>query len=399
MQKKRFLFILWIAAGLLIWSGCAPGAISEDLTPMPSEPETFPSGTAVPPAAAKPTLTVTSEPEPTAAVDIIAGCPSENEEGKLYIDRANGFCLLYPADFETQSYREFEYDRTRFLGPLLEANAMETLRVILTIESNGPAQEMGVSQYAQRWIDLFASGLELEQDTAVLGGQQAVVYSGLPAFGPGEQSAFVVASNMKYRIALSPQIGSVPDLDKQAQQAWQMVTSTIVFFQPQEERQYTGPEDACPQADGAYRQYINFTNGYCLLYPDDFEQTPDFPGELVGGPILDSTTSWGEVRASLTVGALGHFPDKTLMDVLEPRRQFIDESSIQQTTIAGYPALTFRDPRGPWASRQAMILVDGFVYTIVNQPWEPERYPEGMPYLDRIWETVSGSLAFFTPWR
>lgn len=46
-----------------------------------------------------------------------------------------------------------------------------------------------------------------------------------------------------------------------------------------------------------------------------------------------------------------------------------------------------------------MILVDGFIYTIVAQPFEPGRYPDGMPFLDRLWETVTGSLIFFDPWK
>ena len=49
--------------------------------------------------------------------------------------------------------------------------------------------------------------------------------------------------------------------------------------------------------------------------------------------------------------------------------------------------------------RALQILVDGFAYTIVAQPFEPERYPAGMPFLDQIWTTVTGSLAFFTPFR
>ena len=44
-------------------------------------------------------------------------------------------------------------------------------------------------------------------------------------------------------------------------------------------------------------------------------------------------------------------------------------------------------------------MVDGFAYTIVAQPFEPEAYPDGMPYLNQVWDTVTGSLAFFDPFR
>jgi len=401
MFKIKHILRWSLLAGMLVLSACAPGSSFQDPTAVPDEPETPPASPIpsewVPTATIQPTSSV--EPTATPIPDAAAGCPTPSDDSLLYISLENGYCFLYPASFEQNTSLEQGYDRVVFLSPLVESNAMQTLRVFLTVETNGPADELDSFQYALKWIEWFAPGLEPERETGFIGGQPAVLFYDLPAYGPGEQSAFVIANGFKYRITLSPQEGDVPELDEQAQKAWDRLTSTIVFFEPQSERSYVRPEDVCPQGDTDFKLYTHLTDGYCLLYPADFEQTPDFPGQFVGGPVLEAGTAWGDVRASLTVGTFGYYPDQSVLQVMEPRSDVIDTTSIVETTIAGYPAVIFREPRGPWASRQAMISVEGFVYTLVHQPWEPGRYPAGMPYLDRIWETVTGSLAFFDPWR
>ena len=52
---------------------------------------------------------------------------------------------------------------------------------------------------------------------------------------------------------------------------------------------------------------------------------------------------------------------------------------------------------GPIPSSDTLIVANDWQYTIVNSPCTPEERPEGMLYVDRLWDTVTGSLAFFTP--
>lgn len=87
------------------------------------------------------------------------------------------------------------------------------------------------------------------------------------------------------------------------------------------------------------------------------------------------------------------------MDMLQERMDFIDPGSIVETRIGGYPAVVFKDVNGAWPSRQAFVVVNGDAYTILGQPWDPERFPDGIPQLDRVWETTVGNLRFFDPWR
>jgi hypothetical protein len=77
----------------------------------------------------------------------------------------------------------------------------------------------------------------------------------------------------------------------------------------------------------------------------------------------------------------------------------VNPDTLVETVIAGNQALIFQGPHEPWTHRQAFISVNGMIYTIVAQPEEPERYTQGIPYLERAWNLAVDSLAFFTPWR
>ena len=42
---------------------------------------------------------------------------------------------------------------------------------------------------------------------------------------------------------------------------------------------------------------------------------------------------------------------------------------------------------------------DDVVYTFVGQPWDAEKFPQALPDVERLWEKVSESIAFFDKWQ
>jgi hypothetical protein len=46
---------------------------------------------------------------------------------------------------------------------------------------------------------------------------------------------------------------------------------------------------------------------------------------------------------------------------------------------------------------QSYSITNGLVYSIWASPYDPERYLEAVGNLDRIWQTVTDSLRFFSP--
>ena len=401
MVKRRCLHILPVIMLLGATLACSFGGSDPTDTPMPAEddPDTHTNTeqTSAPATdAPEPAETSTPTEEPTPVIV----CPEETEDMNLYVSWDNGFCLLYPAYFEQQPDHERPGEMLSLVGPALDSQAMETFRVFLRVTYNGPADGLDSAGYANRWQELFLPNMQSVQgEDANIGGQPAVILYNLPAYGT-EQSAFIVANGIKYRITMMPQVGDIAELDEHTNLVWNTALDSIVFFEAHNERPVVRPGDGCPVETADTRLYTSLQDGYCMLYPAaDFQPAPDFPGQIVGGPILDTVESFGEVRTSLTLGTFGSFPDQTPLEVLDPRMEFIDETSVIETTIGGYPAVLFRNPSGPWTSRQAMISYNGFIYTIVAHPWEPERWPQGIQYLDNLWTTVVDSLAFFDRWR
>jgi hypothetical protein len=346
-----------------------------------------------------PTDAPTIIPDPTATPDPVALCPEAGEGESQYVSLENGYCMVYPEGFELRDDPQSPQLGVDLIGPLLDPDAFETIAVFMQIEFTGPAEGLDSRAYADRWQELFLAKMgRLPQEGAVLDGHEGVVLRGIPGF-TAQRGIFIVVNENKYRLTLSPQPEDFPELTDPANQVWDTVTGSIHFFPPQNDRPVRRAEDVCPLASGDTLGLVVQIEGYCLLYPADFSLDPDFSDRIVGGPLIDDIEPWGEIYTSLTLGTFGYFDVESPVELLEPRMDTIEPGSIEEVIIGGNPAVIFRNTAGPWASRQAMILVDGFIYTIVAQPFEPGRYPDGMPFLDRLWETVTGSLIFFDPWK
>jgi hypothetical protein len=249
-------------------------------------------------------------------------------------------------------------------------------------------------------LETVIGGGALAQSEAVLGGQAAVVIDNLPGMMMGQRGAFVVANGAKYQITLLPQPQDVPELADAATHAWDTVTQSIVFFPPQRPDAVVRSTDVCPVATADTKLLISEVGGYCLLYPVDFELDPTVPYDaIVGGPELGPVEGFPSVRVSLGIGGAYPLVDMTPEQVLQPGVENTDPDSVVATTIGGYPAVTSDFIAGPWLQRNAVILVEESYYTFSSGPWDPDLFPQALPDVERLWQTVSSSIAFFDPWR
>ncbi len=343
---------------------------------------------------------VTASPvvEITATVDPLAACPLPTDGTSLYISRRNGYCFLYPVGIEISTDTAYP-EQVGLFGRILDNGSQERPRASLYIYAYGPADGLDSAGYADKWKSMQVLMDEPPREERMVDGTNAIILKNLPSFF-GEQSAFLVIHDFKYRISLMPDPEMVPDLAPDLAAMWESVLSSIHFFPAEGEFPLVRAADVCPVENADQRVMINELEGYCFAYPIDFTPIPDFIGRVEGGPILDNVEGFGDVRTSITVGTFGRFIDSTPRDVISSRLDLIDASSIMDTTLGGYPAVVYRNPQGPWAARNAVIvLADGSVYTIVAQPLEPERWPAGIEFFDRMWNTVTTTLQFFTPFR
>ena len=338
--------------------------------------------------------------------DPAALCPQAGEGTTLYLSTENGFCFLYPADLKLQPDPLRPAEAVLLLGPLAEPGAMETVALNVTVASNGPADGLDSAGYAAAWLQYNmpapalaqTPGLEVTQTPATIGGQPAMVVDNLPGMMINLRGAFVVAGGVKYQVTMLPQPQDVPQLADAATQTWDTVTGSIVFFPPQNTRTVVRAADVCPAATADTKLLVDEVGGYCLLYPADFAIDPDLPTTIAGGPELGPYSDFAHVRAALSVGTypLGQM---TPEQALQPPVENSDPNSAAAASIGGYPAVTYDFIAGPWRQRNAAVVVNGRVYTLVAQPWDRELFPQALPDVERLWNTASTSITFFDPWH
>lgn len=412
MLEHRFKFsVLFLILALALVSGCRPVVDSISSRPEAAIPDeslpASPDTAGVPAATSAPAATSTPAGEPPASADPMANCPREEPGRHLYASEINGFCFLYPDGFTIQPDELRPDEVVKLVGPREEAGPkqMELATVTLWVASNGRADVADSAAYAQKWREYNISSMdpaEIIQEDTTIGGYPAVILNGLPGMIL-QRAGFVVANGFKYSMTISPQPGFVSELDEPVRKAWEMMVTSIYFFPPLIPRETAIVSEVCPQPGPGMKVLVREPEGFCFLYPEDFELNPNFYGR-VEGPNLGNWEDFENVRVALT---LGTYPALASDQAQTPREYAavvndIDPDTLQDLTIGGAQAVIFKinPPSGPWASRLAYILTaDGRVYTIVNDPWEPERWPESSAPFEAVWETVTGSLTFFPPWK
>jgi hypothetical protein len=395
MKKSTFIGLkkrVFLAGTVFLVLGCGliPGLGNQPISP------TLPTTTQVP-----------MEPiDLTQTTDPLAACPKPTGETQLYVNLDDGYCLLYPNGFTVQA--------TIGIPPLPTLNITGaqvitpgpkqqegSFNAAMSIVRNGPPEGMDSQTYVAQWLERFAPSMSLPQDAITIGGIPAVRVRNIPSYG-SVLGAFVVSPFARYSINLTPEPEfSDPALANQANLVWNTVVNSLVFFEPQKDMGYISSPQVCPQAREGEIGYINQIDGYCMVYPSDFGEDPIFPGRIIGGPILGDTADFKDVQTNLMVGTFGIANGQSPRDYLSRLPEgYYDPASIADMTIGNSPAVVYTNLAGPWKSRNAFIVLPGGgVYTIVSQPDDFGLFPEGVPYLNRLFNSVEGSLQFFTPWR
>ena len=347
----------------------------------------------------------TQEPTvPDATMDPIAACPAPGGDTQQYINREDGYCFLYPDGFSIQMSDFPPYPALNITGAQVVTPAPSQMEGFfnagINIYRNGPPEGMDGASYATRWLELF-NQMDLVLEPLSMDGISAVMVRHVASYG-SQRSAFIVSPWARYTIDLFPEPEfSDPLIAAQANLVWDTVLNSIKFFEPQSPGDYVRADDICPAAGSGQRAYRNMVDGYCYLYPDDFSEDPTFPGRILGGPIWGDIGDFRDVQTNLVVGTFGKANGQTPRDLLFARpSDMYDTSSLLDTTMGGNPAVVFTNIAGPWHARDAIIVTSSdAVYTIVSQPLEPVQFPAGIPYLDRLWSTITSSLQFFSPWQ
>jgi hypothetical protein len=338
--------------------------------------------------------------------DPLGDCPEPSAGTQLYVNLDDGYCLLYPEGFTIKPGSGIP------ALPLLSITGPQVItpgpkqqegffNSVLNINRNGPPEGLESQGYASMWLERFAPAMNLPQEQISIGGIPSVRVRNLPSYAT-ETAAFVVSPYARYTVNLYPEPElSDPALAAQGNLLWETVINSMYFFEPQKDIGYIPSSQVCPQPAEGEAGYVNQIDGYCMVYPTDFREDPSFAGRIIGGPILGSTPDFPDVQTNLVVGTFGVSDGMTPRDFLARLPEsYYDPGSVVDMTIGGAPAVVYNNLAGPWRSRNAyIVLPSGDVYTIVSQPDDPVLFPEGIPYLNQLFNPVVMSLQFFTPWR
>ncbi len=325
-------------------------------------------------------------------------CPEPGEDTKLYLSEEDGYCFLYPADFEqSKDWPGYGPGNVSLAAP--QHDPGQSVYFYVQVMYNGQAVEGETAQtYADKWQTIHnLSGVILPTTADTIGGEQAIIVQNMRGAGISDpylnQTAFVISHNQKYRIALHNADGWAQAFEEQAQVAWETITSSIVFFPPGDVQETITANQVCPHPGEDTQLLVNEAQGFCFLYPSDFEPDQQTTGGLSKNLVID-TVDGMEIRPQLGFVVSGAAQGLTLADIA----QHNGVNSVQEITIDGQPAITFLDEATvPGPVYTGRVIKNGLVYSIWVSPYDPERYPEAVNDLDRIWQTVTDSLRFFSP--
>ncbi len=148
--------------------------------------------------------------------------------------------------------------------------------------------------------------------------------------------------------------------------------------------------EQCPLQQAGSIAYRNENAGYCLLYPDQFEEVPN----ALLNTIIIELRGEGEVRPSLMLQARWTL-EQTLEDVAAEQQAEHPDITLQftQTTIGGQPAIVTDNIPG---RRQAFVIANGYLYMLTAQPLD-DNLSIASGITDDLWKTVTDSLVFFAP--
>ena len=159
---------------------------------------------------------------PNEAVEQFSFCPTGRQESSPYVNPRGGYCLLYPSYFTQQDITV--PDVTIFAGPgdpTIPEPVQVTLQVA-TEAANGRSLEQVVAEALAAH-----PGVEIEQSEVELGGETAVLLTGLPARTLGHD-LYVIHNDTVYHLRLDP-LG-FDQVSTDLTVVWDTVLESFTFF-------------------------------------------------------------------------------------------------------------------------------------------------------------------------
>ena len=160
---------------------------------------------------------------PETVVAQFSFCPTGLQESSPYVNPREEYCLLYPSYFQQQDMSVPNV--TIFTGPATDPSIPEPVQVtlqVMTEAANGRSLEQIVNE-----VVTSAPQLGIEQSETTLGGETAVLVTGLPGRTAG-RDLYAVHNDMLYHLRLDP-LG-FDQVSTDLTIVWERVLESFTFF-------------------------------------------------------------------------------------------------------------------------------------------------------------------------
>lgn len=393
-RKIMFTAVSVVLAGAAMACNLSAAESSSRTTETPAPPEQ--------------TTTATPTIEPTAAVILAEdACQFPGDEQTLFISEAGGYCFLLPDSFTTSQDLGLDISA---VGPTLATFGQDRLALIVefnVLGAPGGAGERDAQSWGARIVEENSTdAFQLTSDPFEFGqiNLEGVRVGPLPGLVSGE-AVFVRANDTLYSTTIYPDRESYPEYRDQVEALWSEIEATLRFFTPVKTGvEYRTEEQVCPTEEANTQLVISLSEGWCALIPAGWmeDELSNFPGRFVGGPNIGEFWPGQPPHANIVIGYGGPSVDITLEQRVEGRMNANGRPDLVQrssATVGGFPSDILNTQDGPHPDRVALIQANGYLYSVLGQPFDTVRFPEAQQELEAAWELIIHSIQFFEPYR
>jgi hypothetical protein len=267
----------------------------------------------------------------------------------------HGYCLRYPDQYKVEKPNDGE---TILLigGPL---NATDP-RVHINVQAAGGRT---AAEAADQVAADFA-GFDIARSTAMVAGEEAVVLDKLPGQEINRRVLFVHEDSL-YDLMFMPADEAVGESFAGMQTLYQAVLDTFTLI-PRTEALV----DDCLQPDEDTLLLRDEAQGFCLLYPADYEveQTSDSQTLIYFGSPMD--VEHPKVFIEMT-DAAGRTAEQAAEEARAELETSVPGSGVEQSfgwTLGYEPAMALENVPGQDISRQLFAVHDGRLYKLTFVP-------------------------------
>jgi hypothetical protein len=336
-------------------------------------------------ATATPPLPTLEAPATEVPAEEAGACLEPTAETQLLKDEANGFCFLYPLEYDV-----FESDDgsiTLYQDSLMSVEA-PTFTIWVSAAAGRTAEQLADEATRDLPADFGHTRGE-----ATLAGEPAVVLDNMPGQDLNRR-LFAIHDGRLYDLIVNRIGPDYGEIGQQAEMLFEMILDSFRFVSTVPDAPLEAGRECPPEIEGTVL-LRNEEHGYCLLYPAGYTAEQPVEGETV--IYVDSLMNVEDPKLFINVEAAESRTAQEVVDGLVAEFETaMPESGIERSfglMVDGVFAEEVDNVPGQDLSRQVIVVRDDLLYRLTFVPSD-EAAGEVFTEMESLYELVIFSLSF-----